>query len=308
MVQSMLVSILGGAASIRITRMDQGHSTWVYRVERGTERFYLRILPEEEDTYAPEVRAHELAREAGARVPEVLHYEARNAVVDRSIMLTSEIAGRPLTDQVPLDFARDVILEAGRDLARINSIPVDGWGWISRDDESIPTHLNADDPDLFSMLEREYFPQSVARYQDFLEPIELRRFDNFLSQIPMLIDGSESRLVHGDFDISHIYCDDAGYTGIIDFGEIRGMPSLYDLGHHWMHDQERLPYSTLPWLLTGYTEIAPLPDNCQQQIVAWSLLIALRSLNRGRARNPNSLIVRTSRAAIQRDINEIKGL
>ena len=36
-------------------------------------------------------------------------------------------------------------------------------------------------------------------------------------------------LAHGDFDCSHIYVADGRYSGIIDFGEIRGANPWYDL-------------------------------------------------------------------------------
>jgi hypothetical protein len=36
------------------------------------------------------------------------------------------------------------------------------------------------------------------------------------------IDVDRAHLAHGDFDMTHIYQEDGRYTGIIDFGEIRG--------------------------------------------------------------------------------------
>ncbi|MEZ4571006.1 MAG: hypothetical protein R2849_11895 [Thermomicrobiales bacterium] len=59
------------------------------------------------------------------------------------------------------------------------------------------------------------------------------------------------------------------------------MPRLYDLGHHLMHDRERLPYSTFGWLLEGYGEVTALPEAHREMILAWSRLIAARALLRG---------------------------
>ena len=46
----------------RIERVAEGVSTWVYRIRRGGETFYLRILPEADATFAPEVIAHQRLR------------------------------------------------------------------------------------------------------------------------------------------------------------------------------------------------------------------------------------------------------
>ncbi|MEZ4571004.1 MAG: hypothetical protein R2849_11885 [Thermomicrobiales bacterium] len=62
---------LGTGRPVSWERVADGASTIVYRFQRGTERFYLRILPEEGSTFAPEVLAHQLAGSLGCSVPEV---------------------------------------------------------------------------------------------------------------------------------------------------------------------------------------------------------------------------------------------
>jgi Ser/Thr protein kinase RdoA (MazF antagonist) len=62
-------------------------------------------------------------------------------------------------------------------------------------------------------------------------------------------------LVHGDFDISHMFHSAGRYSGIIDFGEILGNNRLYDLATFVVFYQDRILYS---YLLEGYREVASL--------------------------------------------------
>lgn len=91
------------------------------------------------------------------------------------------------------------------------------------------------------------------------------------------LDAEHAVLAHGDFDAMHIFQQNGLYTGIIDFGEIRGADRWYDLGHFHLHDDESL---ALPVLLQGYNEITPLPPNAEERILFASLLIAVRALSR----------------------------
>ena len=84
-------------------------------------------------------------------------------------------------------------------------------------------------------------------------------------------------LAHGDFDVTHIYQHDGRYTGIIDFGEIRGAHQLYDLGHFNLHDGEVVPQMLLPTLLEGYREVLTLPPDRERRISLVSVLIGSSS-------------------------------
>jgi aminoglycoside phosphotransferase (APT) family kinase protein len=54
-------------------------------------------------------------------------------------------------------------------------------------------------------------------------------------------DRNHGQLAHGDFDVTPIFQQDGAYTGLIDFGEIRGAEPFHDLGHFHLHDGEALP-------------------------------------------------------------------
>jgi aminoglycoside phosphotransferase (APT) family kinase protein len=87
-------------------------------------------------------------------------------------------------------------------------------------------------------------------------------------------------LQHGDFDLTPIFCADDRYTGLIDFGEIRGAEPLFDLGHFHLHDQETSPSVRLPALLRGYQQVQPLPGGHHEAIRTSAILLGLRQLCR----------------------------
>jgi Phosphotransferase enzyme family len=113
----------------------EGVSTFVYRILCGDETFYLRVLPEEGASFAPEVAAHTLLRQRQVNVPEVIYFEQRNELLQRSIMMTTAIEGRPLrlSPALSAGVREAIVAEAGQDLAWINSVPVEGFGWVQRD-------------------------------------------------------------------------------------------------------------------------------------------------------------------------------
>jgi aminoglycoside phosphotransferase (APT) family kinase protein len=269
-IERVAAGIVGCASALAVTRVADGHSTFVYRVLHGETTWYLRVLPEAGESFAPEARVHALLRARGVRVPDVVSCEDRNPLLGRSVMLTTEIPGRPIRPDLPSDRLRAILIEAGRDLARINRIPVAGFGWIVRD---TPTATLA---------------AEVPTYRDFaLEAIEerlaylaghgllgVRQVDavrRIIAERAAWLDTRHAFLAHGDFDATHIFHDGGRYTGIIDFGEIRGTDPFYDLGHFFMENR-----AFLPDLLMGYGEIAPLPPDAMARIHFASLFIRIR--------------------------------
>ena len=109
--------------SFMVERMAEGVSTFVYRMLCGDETFYLRVLPGEDASFAPEVAAHTLLRQRQVNVPEVIYFEQSNELLQRSIMMTTAIKGRPLSQSpdLPVEVREAIVTEAGRDLALITA-------------------------------------------------------------------------------------------------------------------------------------------------------------------------------------------
>ena len=277
------------AGGSQVERVTEGASTWVYRILHGKETFYLRVLPEVGASFAPEVAVYVQARKLGVKAPDVIWYEHHYEPLGRSIMVITEVAGRPLSQSSGLDRrAVDAILiEAGRDIARINSIPVEGFGWLSRESDSMKLCAPESSYRAFAL---EHWEPDLA-YLDAsktLPPAEIERLRQTCARYDGWLDARDSALAHGDFDATAIYQRDGRYTGIIDFGEARGANRWYDLGHYHMRDGEYLSAPTMRPLVRGYSEVAPLPRACGRRIRFASLHITVRALSRSlRKRPPN---------------------
>lgn len=273
------MQVLGDRIPVNIERVVDGISTLVYRLRRAEETFYLRVLPEAGAGFVPEVYVHTLLRRRGVLVPGVIYVEQCNEALQRSVMITTEIPGQPLSRQ-RLDVDTESILaEAGHDLAVINSIPVDGFSWIVRDSAEV-TRLEAELPDNHAFLLEHLDRDLSSLNETVLTPSQTHTIRDLVSECSSWLDIEQARLVHGDCDMTHIYAEHGHYTGIIDFGEIRGADPLYDLGHFRLHDGERTTYQAPPFLLAGYRGMAVLPSDHEQRIAFLSLLIGVRFLGR----------------------------
>ncbi|HEV2066278.1 MAG TPA: aminoglycoside phosphotransferase family protein, partial [Thermomicrobiales bacterium] len=217
-------------------RMRSGGSTPVYRVTVDDVVMYLRLAEEPGERRDAEVRVHELLRELGVPLPRVLRFEPDPPELDRSAAPTSVIPGRPIGRHTRIAAFRRIAHAAGQDLAAINAIPVQGYGWVD--------FLRGEDRHL--VAEHPIRAAWVLEHLSATEPViasgcfgasRSAAVDEAMWIWAGLPDAGSSRLAHGDFDATHIYADPETHTyaGIIDFGEIRGADPLYDLGHVWMH-------------------------------------------------------------------------
>lgn len=260
-------------------RMGSGGSTPVYRVIAGGTVAYLRLGEEPGERRDAEVRVHKLLRERGVPVPEILHYESAPPELDRSAALTSMIPGRPIDRHTPIAAVRRIARQAGRDLATINAIPVRGHGWVDA--------VRGEDRHL--VAEYSIRADWAAEYLAATDTVvasgilnnglhgTLRQAMHTWADLP---DRGWSRLAHGDFDATHIYAgpETHTYTGIIDFGEIRGADPLYDLGHVYMHAADAFGTEVFDHLVAGYRERVDLPVDWRGEIRLQPIAIATRAL------------------------------
>ncbi len=273
--------------AMRFSRAETGGSTPVYQVTTEGETLFLRLAEEPGERRDAEVAVHRLLRARGVAVPGILSWEPDPPELDRSAVLTTAMPGQPLGQcpDLPAETIQIALKAAGRDLARINRIPVRGYGWADttdpRDDTPIAEHAT-----------RTLWTAEYARTTEeilaagllsggFASELE-RAIDRWLT-VP---DPGPSSLAHGDFDPTHIFVSASGeYTGIIDFGEIRGADPLYDLGYVMLHDQQAAQAPILPAILAGYREVTPLPEDVLPLIRDQAIAIGVRMLAISRRRN-----------------------
>ena len=288
----------------QIERVAEGVSTCVYRLTCGGERFYLRVLPEADATFAPEVVAHQRMCALGVKAPEVVYYEPIYEPLQRSVMLVREIAGAPLSRSPGLDSATLAAIAeaAGADLARINSLRVDGFGWVARDAAS--ADLRAPLPSNRALLLGAW--ASDLGYLAAMAPLlsdDLARLERALARYDAWLDDDESWLAHGDLDATAIYQRAGVYTGVIDFGELRGAGRWYDLAHCHMRDGEYLAMPLLPSLLRGYARVAPqAPPDAERRIRFTSLFINVRTLSRSLRKRPPNRFTRHQLGVLRADL------
>ena len=205
-------------------RTETGSSTQVYRLQhRNQDRVsYVRIAETGQDAMAPEAAAHAALREAGVTVPAIVHLEPFDERLRRSVLITDEILGGPAEGSAasPHTLA-GVYCAAGRDLARAHRCPVWGFGWVRREHGSPGWPIRAEN-DTYAQFVRS--TDTVAGLAGSgLEPAALNLIEKLL--VEMVERGPAGRygvLAHGDLDPTHIFTDGSDYTGLIDFGEIRG--------------------------------------------------------------------------------------
>jgi Ser/Thr protein kinase RdoA (MazF antagonist) len=108
--------------------------------------------------------------------------------------------------------------------------------------------------------------------------------DRCISECADVLIGDMAVLTHGDLDASHVYTNDSGYMGIIDFGEARGAPPLYDVGHWGVH-QAQLGIDVVPSLMEGYASEHRLPDDWEIRVRVLGVLIGVLLLRQTIDRN-----------------------
>jgi Ser/Thr protein kinase RdoA (MazF antagonist) len=195
-----------------------------------------------------------------------------------------------------------VLREAGRDLALINSVAVEGFGWVRRDRSDQAT-LSADLPSLRAFA-FDGLAADLAALAPYLDASVNSAIEWVVDDLDRLLDQETATLAHGDFDRSHIFVDGGAFGGIIDFGEIRGTDRFYDLGHFALHAGGGGP-DALRHLLASYAEVSPLPPDAMARIRLWSLLIGVRRLAIIRDR-PAEAYRRTLLAGVRHALTELQ--
>lgn len=211
-------------------------------------------------------------------VPRILEYEFDPPELDRSIALTSRISGVPLSTSAGVRSVEDIGIAAGTALASINRTPVSGYGWV--------TGVTVD-----GMLKAEHSTRAAwaAEYIDAagkvaasttLSPHLIARLQALIDAWAAIPETVPASLAHGDFDSTHIYVDpETGeFTGIIDFGEIRGADPLYDLGHLLLHEGEVGRPGIFPHVLAGCSRVIPQSSEAPDHIQLQAIAIATRAL------------------------------
>lgn len=258
---------------ISIEPASGGTYTSVYRIICSGQIFYLRLLPAAQEHFATEAAVHTHLRRLQVKVPEVIHFERYNEVLQQSCMITTEIKGSPLSqsDTLTQGELQTIMREAGKDLARINSLPVRGFGWMHGLEATDPLSAPFSSHRAFALQNWDKYMNTLA--SSILSAPLVIMLEQVLSRYDSWLDLEDGSLVHGDFCELHIYQEHGTYTGLIDFGAIQGASRWYDLGFFHLRDGEQFSFRLEPSLVEGYGEVTPLPPDYEQRIRFASVLI-----------------------------------
>ena len=272
-----LLHRLVGASDLSFERTTGGVSTEVYRVEHRGTTSYLRLAEEPGDDFAIEAEVLRRLAGVGVRVPDVVAYEACAGEIGRSVMLTTAIRGEPLHHCSDEAVARRVAAEAGRDVALVNMFTVKGYGWLVRDGASWPPR-----GEVTSWTDWTAF--GIRGAADVLEGavFDARAYEaiqRIVSEETMRL--CDARLVHGDLDATPIFHASGAYTGLIDFGELRGAEWWYDLAHFKLQDGQIDGVPELFGdLVRGYAEVRKVSHATLARIDRTAVIIGVRQLAR----------------------------
>jgi len=286
-ISRVLSLMLGSNTPVTFERTEAGTSTEVFAVYRDSDTFYLRLAESAESDLAAEAMVHTRLHDLGVRVPAVVDYRQDVAGLGRSAMLTTGIPGGPVTSSGDAATIRRVYRQAGHDLATINSVTVDGFSWIDRSKpacwplrgevSTYPDFVAAgalvaslDAVPGFTTLERETIA-AMIRTEAQAAPAD-----------------GWGRLAHGDLDIVHVFGDHGVYSGIIDFGEIRGADPIYDLAVFSLVVDDPSTALAFDQLQAGYAEATSLPDNVSDRLATCAAFIAATRLSRWFGRAPTT--------------------
>jgi aminoglycoside phosphotransferase (APT) family kinase protein len=272
---AMLRRVLGPELSV--TRTPAGVAAQVYRVHAAGRALYARIAEEDHDDLSIDAAVLEHLAGLGLRVPQVVHVEPFDQTLGRSVLIMGEVAGEPLAGCREQRAARRIARAAGRELAVLNSVGVRGFGWVQRQPPPWPLRATS-----------RTYAEFVTCYLPDPWPGPLGRLFTApeLERLWALVDSERRRdlagasLAHGDFDTTHIFQVDGDYSGLIDFGEIRGAEPLFDLGHFCLWEHQRTPVPLVDALLAGYGEVAALPAGHKELVGRSATLLGLRQLVR----------------------------
>jgi len=271
-----------------IENIEEGVSTDVYKLTDKDKTYYLRILFENEISDFQSL-VHKLLLEKGVKVPKVVFCKNEVAVINnKSFMIIEEIMGNSLNAYKKSESGQaieSISISAGRDLAQINSIKTKGFGWFTKIENEvlIGEHSNIKDF-LFEKFNKSLsvLVQNNVIKEDFSVRIKNYHKDN--EEVITKLD-KNSFLSHGDFNENHIYQLNGKYTGIIDFGNIKGTPKYYDLAYLYSFDRD-----IFEGIVKGYKEITQLDDNYLEIIRYLSIIVCVNKIYWTMKNRPHKLI------------------
>ncbi len=250
-----------------IEKVEHNFSTIVFKIS-GKETNWLRIAVDKKENFTPEVILLKKLIEKEVKVPEILFFENFSPKLNgHSFMLISDIKG----DQMNKDITKETLQEAGKELAKINSLRFDKFGMIERFDNNI-TEIKGSKKNHVNFILDSYKEKLLKISENnFITSDELNQIRNFIEQNKSLLNIDQGNLVHGDFNLNHIFQENGHLSGIIDFGDAKISNQFYDLAYfkicHRNHFED---------LFGGFKQTITLPESWENIMKITTLAVGIR--------------------------------
>jgi aminoglycoside phosphotransferase (APT) family kinase protein len=238
-----------------------------------------------------EAWACERVRAAGVAAPDVVALDVDQRALPSSFLLMRRMAGAGLSAG-----RHPALVEAGRQLRRVHSIPMTGYGFLAGEKDAAdglvgphPTwagFTGEADACLDELVVHQVVSGGLA---DRLQKVVHERRDAVRFDGPGV-------LLHGDLKPPHVFADAGRFVGIIDWGDAACGDPLYDLGRLSLAGPD-----ALSMLLTGYG--LDLDDDLRTTFAVYRL-IRMTTILRDELRAGGDWFA-TYRAAIESDLQEL---
>lgn len=259
-------------AEYEVLEIDGGISTDIFKLVDEKSELFLRIAPEDENM-STESTIHKLAIEAGVSVPKCAYYEDFNKQLGKSFMITSKMPGLAVNSLI--EKRGKIIQSAGQDLAKLQTIKIDGFGWLDvKTPYCIKLVGSCDSYSKFFFEGIRIIDRlSYLKEEKILSNAICSNVESFLLQNKDKLNLEQAVLSHSDLSNEHIFFDGDAYSGIIDFGDASAMSRYYDLAKYSLNEPEDYPY-----LIEGYEKVTSLPSGYEDFITLEATILAIRTL------------------------------
>ena len=277
-----------------LTKMDDNFSTTVWKFSDSSKNYYLRYHDDPiayegdkklAELFEPEVWALEKSLKAGVRVPRVSDWNDSCTKLPVPYVILEEIKGKAIGKVKKLLSKKQIDLiihEAGRDIAKVNSIPVKKFGYCN-DGQTIKNGVLTGNDEKWTeyVSHAEYESLVLFQKRKHLDEATAKKTRMVFQQGIKDFAIEQGYLTHGDFDPSHVFQEKGNYTGIIDFGDKKSADPVYDLAHFNMYYPEYLGPLKSGWIeYVRENQLHPNIelDDIDRRIAFYTILV---SLNKG---------------------------
>jgi aminoglycoside phosphotransferase (APT) family kinase protein len=259
-----------------IQRADIGRNNPIFMVD---DRWVVRFdgladadsSPAFRERFKSEVAIAALLRERGFPAPVVEAYEPTPAHVPRPYMLMQMLPGRPIVrvwQDLSVEQRHHLASQAGRMLAALHDIPIDGFGWpLNAPEFAFPTWTEWV-ADAFKRYSSDALALEVIT-QDVIDSIadRLERAQSAFDAV------SRPWFVHRDFHFENLLTDGERITGLLDFEWSLGGDTSLDFATtgEWVTQCA----GAVEPLRAAYLAARPMTDGHDQKVQAYALLRVL---------------------------------